>query len=197
MEKHPYYDRESKETSFKITVWSGIGLLLMLLFLLLTSCTPEEDLLYYEYLEEEPNYKAFLTFDGTQNYNQTIYLDTINEFTRTKVYAESTDMEEHKKYNGESNIRAAFSTAAYWNYSDSNFNGYPVYYVYPFSVRFIPPAARYEYQPSKLALFTQQNIGPIPKSAIINRDKIKIYMDVSFDGDYRIKDSILVELRPR
>ena len=90
MKKHPYYDRESKETSFKITVWSGIGIVLMLLFLFLTSCMPEEEVLYY--IEPEPNYKAFLTFDGTQNYKQTIYLDTINEFTRTKVYAESTDI---------------------------------------------------------------------------------------------------------
>lgn len=198
MKKHPYYDRKSKEDSFKITVWCGIGLFILFIIISLTSCTTEEDVLYYKHLEEEEvKYEAFLTFDGTQNYNQTIYLDTINEFTRTKVYAESSDMEEHKKYNGESNIRASFSTAAYWNYSDSNFNGYPVYYVYPFSVRFIQPSARYEYQPTTLALYTQQNIGPIPKSAIINKDKIKIYMDVSFDGDYHVKDSILIELRPK
>jgi hypothetical protein len=196
MKKHPYYDRKSKEDSFRITIWCGIGLMVMLLFLLLTSCTPEEDILYYTE-ELEPDYKAFVTIDGTQNYNQTIYLDTIYEFTRTKVYAESSDMEEDKKYNGESNIRAVFSTDKYWNFSNGVFNSYPVYYVYPFSVRLIPPAARYEYQPSTLALFTQQNIGPIPKSAIINKEKIKIYMDVSFDGDYRVKDSILIELRPK
>ena len=196
MKKHPYYDRQSKEDSFKIVIWSGIGLVIMLLFLLLTSCTPEEDILYYTE-ELEPDYKAFVTIDGTQNYNQTIYLDTIHEFTRTKVYAESSDMEENKKYNGESNIRAVFSTDKYWNLSNGVFNSYPVYYVYPFSVRLIPPAARYEYQPSTLALFTQQNIGPIPKSAIINKEKIKIYMDVSFDGDYRVKDSILIELHPK
>jgi len=196
MKKHPYYDRQSKEDSFKIVIWSGIGLVIMLLFLLLTSCTPEEDILYYTE-ELEPDYKAFVTIDGTQNYNQTIYLDTIHEFTRTKVYAESSDMEENKKYNGESNIRAVFSTDKYWNLSNGVFNSYPVYYVYPFSVRLISPAARYEYQPSTLALFTQQNIGPIPKSAIINKEKIKIYMDVSFDGDYRVKDSILIELHPK
>ena len=195
MKKHPYYDRESKETSFKIAVWSGIGIVIILFFLLLTSCTPEEELLYYE--EFEPNYKAFMTIDGTRNYNQTIYLDTIEDFTYTKIFAESTDMEEHKKYNGESNIRGVFSTSTYWNYSNGNLVNYPVYYVYPFSVRFVPPAARYEYQPSELALFTQQMVGPVPKSAIVNKQKFKIYMDVSFDGDYRIKDSILVELRPR
>ena len=186
------------KSSMKITFYSIIGLIVCFIILLFTSCTPEEDLLYYEYTEElKPDYKAFVTIDGTQNYNQIIYLDTIHEFTRTKVYAESSDMEEDKKYNGESNIRAVFSTDKYWNYSDGNFNSYPVYYVYPFSVRLIPPAAHYEYQPSTLALFTQQNIGPIPKSAIINKEKIKIYMDVSFDGDYRVKDSILIELHPK
>ena len=195
MKKHPYYDRESKETSFKIAVWSGIGIMIIFLFLLFTSCTTEEEFVYYE--ELEPNYKAFMTIDGTRNYNQTIYLDTIEDFTYTKVFAESTDMEENKKYNGESNIRGVFSTSTHWNYSNGNLVNYPVYYVYPFSVRFVPPAARYEYQPSELALFTQQMVGPVPKSAIVNKQKFKIYMDVSFDGDYRIKDSILVELRPR
>ena len=186
------------ESSMRITFYSIIGLIVCFIILLFTSCTPEEDLLYYEYTKElKPDYKAFVTIDGTQNYNQIIYLDTIHEFTRTKVYAESSDMEEDKKYNGESNIRAVFSTDKYWNFSNGVFNSYPVYYVYPFSVRLIPPAARYEYQPSTLALFTQQNIGPIPKSAIINKEKIKIYMDVSFDGDYRIKDSILIELHPK
>jgi len=185
------------ELSMRIVFYSLIGLMVCFIILLFTSCTPEEDLLYYEYLEPEPDYKAFVTIDGTKNYNQVIYLDTLSEFTRTRVYAESSDMEENKKYNGESNIRAVFSTDKYWNYSDGNFNSYPVYYVYPFSIRLIPPAARYEYQPSTLALFTQQNIGPIPKSAIINEEKIKIYMDVSFDGDYHVKDSILIELRPK
>lgn len=184
------------ESSMKITFYSLIALIAIFIILLFTSCTPEEDVLYYSYIEE-PDYKAFVTIDGTQNYNQTIYLDTIHEFTRTKVYAESSDMEESKKYNGESNIRAVFSTDKHWDLSNGVFNSYPVYYVYPFSVRLIPPAARYEYQPSTLALFTQQNIGPIPKSAIVNKEKIKIYMDVSFDGDYRVKDSILIELRPK
>ena len=33
MEKHPYYDRESKETSFKIAVWCGIGLVVLLIII--------------------------------------------------------------------------------------------------------------------------------------------------------------------
>jgi len=48
-----------------------------------------------------------------------------------------------------------------------------------------------------LALFTQQMVGPIPRSAIINREQVKIYMDVSYDGEYHVKDSLLIELRPR
>ena len=34
MKKHPYYDRESKETSFKIAVWCGIGLVVLLIIIL-------------------------------------------------------------------------------------------------------------------------------------------------------------------
>ena len=37
MEKHPYYDRESKETSFKIAVWCGIGLVVLLIIILADS----------------------------------------------------------------------------------------------------------------------------------------------------------------
>ena len=205
MKKHPYYDRESKETSFKIAVWCGIGLVVLLIILLFTSCTKEVyvwDQRYplEGYVYEEPSRvegQAFVTIDGTQDYQQIIYLDTINEYTYSKVFAESTDMAENQKYNGESNIRAVFSTDKYWNYSDGIFSNYPVYYVYPFSVRFVPPAARYEYQPTELALFTQQMVGPIPKSAVVNNETVKIYMDVSYDGLYRVKDSILIELRPR
>jgi len=34
MKKHPYYDRESKETSFKIAAWSGIGVVVLLIIIL-------------------------------------------------------------------------------------------------------------------------------------------------------------------
>lgn len=37
MEKHPYYDRESKETSFKTVVWCGIGLVVLLVIILISS----------------------------------------------------------------------------------------------------------------------------------------------------------------
>ena len=112
MKKHPYYDRESKETSFKIAVWCGIGLVVLLIILLFTSCTKEVyvwDQRYplEGYVYEEPSRvegQAFVTIDGTQDYQQIIYLDTINEYTYSKVFAESTDMAENQKYNGESNI---------------------------------------------------------------------------------------------
>ena len=141
--------------------------------------------------------QAFPTTDGSQDYNQIVYLDTLPSFTYTKIYAESNDMAENQKYNGEANILATFSTDKHWHYSDGVFHDYPVYYVYPTSVRFVPPASNHQYEPSTLALFTQQMVGPIPKSAIINREKVKIYMNVSYDGEYHVKDSLLIELRPR
>ena len=205
MEEHPYYDRKSTKSSYTIAAWSGVGIIVLLIILLFTSCTKEVYIWDQRYpldgyVYEEPSRgegKAFVTIDGTQNYQQTIYLDTIENYTYTKVFAESTDMAENQKYKGESNIRAVFSTDKYWNYSNGVFSNYPVYYVYPFSVRFVPPSTRYDYQPTELALFTQQMVGPIPKTAVVNNENIKIYMDVSYDGLYRVKDSILIELRPR
>ena len=172
-------------------------LFILLCLLIAISCDtpPLKEDIYYE--PERVEARAFATTNGSQDYIQTIYLDTLESFTYTKVYAESTDMAEHQKYNGEANIRATFSTDKHWNYSDGIFHDYPVYYVYPTSVRFISPASNHKYTPSQLALFTQQMVGPIPKSAIVNREQVKIYMDVSYDGEYHVKDSLLIELRPR
>ena len=75
------------ESSMKIAFYSIIGIIAMFILLLFTSCTPEEEVLSYEYLR--PNYKAFITTDGTQSYNQTIYLDTIEDYVYTKIYAGS------------------------------------------------------------------------------------------------------------
>ena len=170
---------------------------IILCFLVAISCTntPLEEDIYYEL--ERVEGQAFVTTNGSQNYIQTIYLDTLETFTYTKLYAESSDMAEHQKYNGEANILATFSTDKHWHYSDGIFHDYPVYYVYPTSVRFIPPASNHEYRPSILDLFTQQMVGPIPKTAIIQHEQVKIYMDVSYDGEYHVKDSILINLRPR
>jgi len=174
--------------------------ILYILLCLLVAISCDAPPLEEEYLYNEPERveaRAFITTNGSQDYIQTIYLDTLESFTYTKVYAESTDMAEHQKYNGEANILAKFSTDKYWNYSDGVFHNYPVYYVYPFSVRFIPPSSNHPYAPSQLALFTQQMVGPIPKEAVVNREQVKIYMDVSYDGEYHVKDSILIELHPR
>ncbi len=37
MKKHPYYDRESKEDSFKIAVWSGVGLVVLIIIIFVGS----------------------------------------------------------------------------------------------------------------------------------------------------------------
>jgi len=37
MGKHPYYDRESKETSFKIAVLCGIGLVILIIVIFVSS----------------------------------------------------------------------------------------------------------------------------------------------------------------
>jgi hypothetical protein len=50
---------------------------------------------------------------------------------------------------------------------------------------------------TKKVLYTQQMVGPIPKSAIVNRETVKIYMDVSYDGEYHVKDSILIQFQPK
>ena len=178
-------------------------LLLILAFLIAVSCTTEdlENNLYPE-LQRAERGQIFLTVDDTQNeYNQSVKLDTIQNFTYTQIYAESTDMAENQKYNGEANIRAAFSTDKHWHYSDGVFHDYPVYYVYPTSVRFIPPSTqngyRHEYNPRFFPLWTKQMLGPIPKSAIINRDTVKVYLNVSYDGRYHAKDSILIALSPK
>ena len=171
-------------------------ILIIIGLLIAVSCeAPKLEQLHPE-LQRVEGY-AFTTTNGSQDYIQTIYLDTLSSFTYTKIYAESTDMDDDQKYNGESNILATFSTDKHWNYSDGVFNNYPVYYVYPTSVRFVQYASNHQYEPSTLALFTQQMVGPIPKSAIINNEKVKIYMNVSYDGEYHVRDSLLIELRPR
>jgi len=139
-----------------------------------------------------------ITVDGSQiDYNQIVYLDTIANYTYTRIYVESTDMAEHQKYNGQSNIYARFSTDKYWNLSGGVFDNYPVYYVYPFGVRLIPPANHHRYRPSTFPLWSQQLVGPIPKEAIINNEEIKIMVNVDYDGEYEVKDSLLIKLRVR
>ena len=192
-----------KNKDIKNTTWGEWILLIIISLLIAVSCTPleiEEDI--YPELQRAESGDAFLTLDGIQlGYNQTVSLDTLESFTYTQIYAESTDMAENQKYNGEANIRAYFSTDKHWNYSDGVFHDYPVYYVYPTSVRLIPPSTRigyqHEYKPTTLPLWTKQMVGPIPRQSIIDGESVKIYIDVSYDGRYHVKDSILVTLKAR
>ena len=160
------------------------------------ACSPiEEELIYSE--PQRVLADAFPTLNGERSYIQHVYLDTLSSFTYTQIYAESTDMAESQKYNGEANIHARFSTNSYWAYTDGLFVDYPVYYTYPTAVRFIRSMPNNEYKAKTLALFTKQMVGPIPKQAVVRNDSIKIYMDVSYDGEYHVKDSILLVFRPK
>ena len=160
------------------------------------ACSPIEDELIYS----EPQRvlaDAFPTLNGERSYIQHVYLDTIQSFTYTQIYAESTDMAESQKYNGEDNIHARFSTSSYWNSGNGVFTDYPVYYTYPTAVRFIRSMPNNEYKAKTLALFTKQLVGPIPTEVVKRNDSIKIYMDVSYDGEYHVKDSILLVFHPK
>jgi hypothetical protein len=73
------------------------------------ACSPiEEELIYSE--PQRVLADAFPTLNGNRSYIQHVYLDTLSSFTYTQIYAESTDMAESQKYNGEANIHARFST---------------------------------------------------------------------------------------
>ena len=192
----------NRETKKSIGGWILIIIISILIILSCTSCTIEEDEELYLKPQRAERGEVYLTLDGIQDsYKQTVELDTLSSFTYTQIYAESTDMAENQKYNGEANIRAYFSTDKHWNYSDGIFHDYPVYYVYPTSVRLIPPSTRvgyqHEYKPTTLPLWTKQMVGPIPRQSIINGESVKIYIDVSYDGRYHVKDSILVTLKAR
>jgi len=173
-------------------------LLAVMLAIWLTSCSPIEHEDYFA--DTEPHRVdgfAFPTLSGSDAYIQHVYLNTSQSYTYTQIYAESTDMAESQKYNGEANIHARFSTDSYWGFSDGTINDYPVYYVYPTSVRFTPPSTHSEYRPRTLDLWTKQLVGPIPRISVIRSDSIKIYMNVSYDGIYHVKDSILLVLHAK
>jgi hypothetical protein len=174
-----------------------IRIIILLLVTWFVSCslTEENELIYSE--PQRVRVDAFSTLRGERSYIQNVYLDTLQSFTYTQIYAESTDMAESQKYNGESNIYARFSTDSFWTYNNGVLAGYPVYYVYPNAVKFIFSSPSNEYNPQTLALFTKQMVGPIPKEAVKRNAKIKIYMDVSYDGEYHVKDSILLVLHAK
>jgi len=189
-------DNKQYQESGKLIGISGLVLVFIIIILSFTSCSPNEDELIYPE-PQRVQVDAFPTLDGTRSYIQHVYLDTIQSFTYTQIYAESTDMAESQKYNGEAPIHARFSTNSYWTTISGVFAGTPVYYTYPTATRFIRSMPNNEYSPKTLALFTKQLVGPIPRVAVKNNARVKIYMDVSYDGEYHVKDSILLVFRPK
>ena len=170
---------------------------------LLTSCEYEpidDPVIYQWYIDEDDLFTPEALIITDSKY-QHISLSTEQEYTYFQIYAEANEMPAHKRYNGENNIWASFSTPKYWNYSDGNINDVPVYAVSSSAVRFDYPRVFNNrttgYQPKFLDLWTKQNVGPIPLQAVKQRDTIPIYMDVSFDGDYHVKDTLFIVLQPR
>jgi hypothetical protein len=167
-----------------------------------TSCTPEPLIIdYSEYLidnNERFTPKAFIV--KNKEY-QEVYIDSLESDTYFTIYAEANKMPERYRYNGEYNIWASFSTPN--SYNDGTNTNYidNVPYVSTNSVRFDRPRVFngkvQGYQPKKLDLYTKQTVGPIHKTAVKRRDTISIYMDVSFDDEYFVRDTLFVVLRPR
>ena len=150
---------------------------------LATSCTPEplwiDHSEYLNYDKERFIPKAFIV----------------------KQNAEANKMPERYRYNGEYNIWATFSTPD--GYNDGSNVSYisNLPYISSNSVRFDRPRVFngkvQGYEPKVLDLYTKQTVGPIHKAAVKRRDTISIYMEVTFDDEYFVKDSIFVVLRPR
>ena len=167
-----------------------------------TSCTPEPLIIdYSEYLidnNERFTPKAFIV--KNKEY-QEVYIDSLESDTYFTIYAEANKMPERYRYNGEYNIWASFSTPN--RYNDGTNTNYidNVPYVSTNSVRFDRPRVFngkvQGYQPKKLDLYTKQTVGPIHKTAVKRRDTISIYMDVSFDDEYFVRDTLFVVLRPK
>ena len=183
---------QNKETS------KGEWILYIILVILscigLSSCTP--DPLWEDHskflLNDEENYtpKAFIV--KNKQY-QEVYLDTLQSDTYFTLIAEANKMPERYRYNGEYNIWASFSTPNRYNDgTNTNFVD-DIPYVSGSSVRFDAPrefnGKVQGYQPKVLDLYAKQNVGPIHKSAIKKRDTIAIYMDVTLDDEYFVRDT--------
>ena len=167
-----------------------------------TSCTPEP-LNWVDHshlLEQNERFipKAFIV--KNKKY-QEVYIDSLESDTYFTIYAEANKMPERYRYNGEYNIWASFSTPnGYNDGTNSNFvDNIP--YVSSNRVRFDRPRVFngkvQGYEPKVLDLYTKQTVGPIHKTAVKRRDTISIYMEVDFDSEYRVRDTIFVVLRPK
>ena len=197
----------TKKTSKGENVLFAILVALTLLGLL-TSCTVDQyndQELLEQYLNEynsQRSYKKFepKSFIVSESKYKTIYIDTlIDQNVYFSIYAEANAMPKEQQYNGENNIWATFFTPDYYNNYDTGDSVPTAPYVASTAVRFDRPRTfngqTNGYQPETLDLYTKQNIGPIHTSAAIKRDTISIYMDVSFDGKYHVKDTLFVVLR--
>jgi len=163
---------------------------------LLTSCEvePIDDPVIYEwYIDENDSFEPQAIIISESKYVE-IEIDTLQSDTYFSLYAEANEMPERKRYNGENNIWASFTTPV--TYPDTNF---PI--ISTASVRFDYPKFHNgkpsSYQPQKLDLWTKQHVGPINSSMVKQRDTIPVYMDVSFDGDYHVRDTLFVVLQPK
>tara|TARA_R110001632_G_scaffold13644_1_gene46749 strand:+ start:141 stop:722 length:582 start_codon:yes stop_codon:yes gene_type:complete len=186
----------------KLGEWVIYIILITLTCLGLLSCTP--DPLWEDHskflLNDEENYTPQAFIVKNEQY-QEIYLDTLQSDTYFTLVAEANKMPERYCYNGEYNIWASFSTPNYYNDGTSVTYIDNIPYVSSNSVRFDAPrefnGKIQGYQPKTLDLYARQNVGPIHKSAIKQRDTIAIYMDVTFDDEWFVRDTLFVVLRSK
>ena len=167
-----------------------------------TSCTPEPlNWVDHSHLLEQNERFIPKAFIVKEKKYQEVYIDSLESDTYFLLYAEANKMPERYRYNGEYNIWASFSTPnGYNDGTNSNFVD-NVPYVSSNRVRFDRPRVFngkvQGYEPKELDLYTKQTVGPIHKTAVKRRDTISIYMEVDFDSEYRVRDTIFVVLRPK
>ena len=168
---------------------------------LATSCTPEPLWVDHSHLLEQNERFIPKAFIVKEKQYQEVYIDSLESDTYFLLYAEANKMPERYRYNGEYNIWASFSTPdGYNDGTNTNFVD-NVPYVSSNRVRFDRPRVFngkvQGYEPKKLDLYTKQTVGPIHKTAVKRRDTISIYMDVTFDDEYFVRDTLFVVLRPK
>ena len=166
-----------------------------------TSCTPEPLWVDHSHLLEQDERFIPKAFIVKENKYQEVYIDSLESDTYFLLYAEANKMPERYRYNGEYNIWASFSTPdGYNDGTNTNFVD-NVPYVSSNRVRFDRPRVFngkvQGYEPKELDLYTKQTVGPIHKTAVKRRDTISIYMDVTFDDEYFVRDTLFVVLRPK
>ena len=167
-----------------------------------TSCTPEPlNWVDHSHLLEQNERFIPKAFIVKENKYQEVYIDSLESDTYFLLYAEANKMPERYRYNGEYNIWATFYTPdGYHDDTDVSYIS-NVPYISSNSVRFDRPRVFngkvQGYEPKVLDLYTKQTVGPIHKAAVKRRDTISIYMEVTFDDEYFVRDTIFVVLRPK